>query len=526
MSKFMDNFRKDANWVIPKYECELPAHFIEIADEMATRQSSGIGKLAAKCETLRQLQDVIKKRYSKVLDTLAALKSHLPSVKRFCDTCVMLCKALEISIREDDISVEYSWCLATGLRILAEEPGESRHFNKEEREEIVKSFVSFVQSFHEYIKVFYGDVRKMGKMDDLIDIPLYMKVARGDLGSLIFDDISPDNYAFKPRWFADQAVQLELRALFLQGLSEETLSYVPPKEYFSKEVIYCHLLLALGLKSMKHVLYDPKRFVDDYKRQYDILVSEKAKRNKKDKAIEVLQEKSLWINRLRSMLEYVGNDEDKKHDIFKKLENAQAEVFEYMHDLIKHGFSPQEIKELEAQVAPVTDAQQNGNEQGFMGKEIDYQLVSDPETQQDKGNGKKVLRKNATIACTKKLKREHKSWKSCYAGKDIPNIPKSVLCVEQDGQTIVVGRNRWRLTAKQAGDWFDKLIQKQSTELKSEKKCIDFSNKAFQRFKRMKCINDNKQNYKNFFVDVIEIEKSKNGRKIVGAHFNKKLFSN
>lgn len=381
MSKFIEDFRREvvAKWVIQDLESKLPKSFIDFANNVADYASFNVRKLIEKCETFQRLQEVVRKRYSEAQDTLERLARRAPSVKRFCDACTTLNKAIAISIQEGDISVELSECLVTGMKILSETPRKSRCFNKKQRDKIVESSVSFFSSYAEYGKMFYPFVHEMGDFNDLnIDIPPCIKKAKGNslherVADIIFGSPSAGKYNFKGVAFEKLAKSLECVAL--PKHPSAALLHCPLEEWFSREVLYFKNLLSAN--GIKYVLNDPSRMIVCIEKQIRYCKN-------KPKVIQALREYNSLETRWGSMLRDAGSDEAKRREYLEKLEKTRSDRDEYKMKCVNDDIlDMKEIEELQAQVAPVTDAQQNGNEQGFMRKERDYQLVSDPETQQN-----------------------------------------------------------------------------------------------------------------------------------------------
>lgn len=381
MSKFIEAFWREvvAKGVIQDLESKLPKAYIDFANKAADYISFNYRKLVKECETFQQLQELVRQRYSKAQDALERLARDPPSEKRFYDACTELNKAIAISIQEGDISVELSECLVTGMKILSEPPRKSRCFNKKQRDKIVESSVSFFSSYAEYVEMFYPFVHKMGDFNDLsIDIPSRIKEAKGNslhkrVADIIFDNPSAGKYNFNGVAFEKLAKSLECMAL-PKHPREELLHY-PLEAFFSREFLYFGNLL--NANGIRYGLTDPNRMFACIDKQIEYLNY----LNYKPKIIRTLKEYKDWEANWGNMLRDAGSDEAKRREYLEKLEKTRHDHVEYKNKCRNdYGL---DIEELEAQVAPVTDAQQNGNEHRFMGKEVDYKLVSDTETQQN-----------------------------------------------------------------------------------------------------------------------------------------------
>ena len=440
MSKFIEAFRREvvAEGVIQDLESKLPKSFVDFAKTGADYASFNVRKLIKKCETFQRLQKEVRKRYSEAQNTLERHARRAPSVKRFCDACTTLNKAIEISIKEGDISVELSECLVTGMKILSE-PRKSRCFNKKQRDKIVKSSVSFFRLYAEYGKMFYPFVHKMGDFNDLsIEIPSCIKEAKGNssyerVADIIFGSPSAGKYNFKGLVFEKLANAFECMAL--PKHPSAALLHCPLEEFFSREVLYFKTLLSAN--GIKYVL-------DDHSRMFACIDKQIRYLKNKPKVIRALREYKGWEACWGNMLRDAGPDKVKRREYLVKLEKIRNDLVEYKNMCRNdYGLDEKEIEELEAQVAPVTDAPQNGNEHRFMWKEVDYQLVSDTETQQ-----------NTDCLVAQGKVRRPRGRSAFPDGKVTSNF-----YIKNEGRIIRAGGRDYKVTRQRTWDVIDALLR-------------------------------------------------------------------
>lgn len=517
MSKFIEAFRREvvAKGLIQDLESKLSKSFIDFAKNAADYASFNVRKLIEKCETFQRLQEVVRQRYSEAQNTLERLarRRRAPSVKRFCDACTTLKKAIEISIKEGDISVELSECLVTGMKILSEPPGKSRCFNKKQRDKIVESSVSFFSSYVEYGKMFYPFVHKMGDFNDLIDIPPCIKAKGNSLhervADIIFGSPSAGKYNFNGVAFGKLAKSLECRAW--PKHPSAALLHCPLEEFFSMEVLYFGILL--NANGIRYVLTDPSRMIGCIEKQIRYCKN-------KPKVIQALQEYNSWETRWGSMLRDAGSDEAKRREYLEKLEKTRSDREEYKMKCDNDDIlDMKEIEELQAQVASVTDAQQNGR------KDLDYlenssaPVSSANQNEEDCPNPSRAKKQNISNG-------KRKRWMSKYAGKGLVRGEIAVESADRNGYTthFYVSDYRFQLTAGKAGELLDRMIEKQEKYYKSEnERMIPFSKGKRNLFKDLKCINPKGKDLKWFFTEIIYLEHDEHG-KITRAGFNEALF--
>ena len=147
MSYFIESFRKDSAWVVPLLESELPQASVFAARECIDKFMFATQGLTSQCETVGQLRALITRRYGTLSKKLEKLAAEPATASRFCKACAILKEAIDISIREMDISVGLSGCLSVGFGMLSEKLS---YLTKSACDKILDATCGLFESLFEY----------------------------------------------------------------------------------------------------------------------------------------------------------------------------------------------------------------------------------------------------------------------------------------------------------------------------------------------------------------------------------------